>query len=528
MGYREVTMVEVKEVLRLWLGGVAKRRIAAELGLDVKTVRRYLAAARSCGLERARSETTLDETLLLSVLSALRLLAGRPRGEAWSRCAQQRDFIARHLAQGVRLSKIVKLLRRQGVEMSYAMLRRYAMVELGFGRNAATMPTADCGPGEEVQLDTGWMTHLEPDSSGKRRRFRAWIFTPVVSRYRFPYPCLAESTETGIEACEAAWEFYGGVFKTVVVDNTRAIVHKADALEPRLSRTFLEYAQARGFHVDTTRVRSPRDKARVERTVAFVRDDCFGGERLLGVEQARELAQRWALEDAGMHRHSTTGRLPREHFESVEKPVLLPAPTSVYDVPLWCEPKVARDHFAQVARALYSLPTRFIGKRLTARADKTLVRFYEGAALVKTHPRQPPRGRAIDVRDFPEHKTPYALRDIGFLQREAARHGEAVGAFANKLLEGPLPWTRMRRVYALLGLARRYGDARLEQACQTALDADMIDVRRLEQMLRLALPDAQPAAPAPLIPLARYLRPPAAYRLRLVPRDRQNQEGEIS
>jgi hypothetical protein len=181
---------------------------------------------------------------------------------------------------------------------------------------------------------------------------------------------------------------------------------------------------------------------------------------------------------------------------------------AAYDVPLWCEPKVARDHFAQVARALYSLPTRFIGKGLTARADKTLVRFYQGAVLVKTHARQPPRGRSIDVSDFPEHKTPYALRDIGFLQREAARHGEAVGAFGEKLLEGPLPWTRMRRVYALLGLARRYGDARLDEACNTALDADMIDVRRLEQMLRLALPDAQTAAAAPVIPLARYLRPP--------------------
>ena len=212
----------------------------------------------------------------------------------------------------------------------------------------------------------------------------------------------------------------------------------------------------------------------------------------------------------------------------MEKPALLTAPSASYDVPLWCEPKVAPDHFAQVARSIYSLPTRFIGKRLTARADKTLVRFYQGAVLVKTHPRQPPRGRSIDVSDFPEHKTPYALRDIGFLQREAARHGEAVGGFAEKLLEGPLPWTRMRRVYALLGLARRYGDARLDEACKTALDADMIDVRRLERMLRLALPEASPAAPAPVIPLARYLRPPTAYRLRLVPPDRQNQEGETS
>jgi hypothetical protein len=62
------------------------------------------------------------------------------------------------------------------------------MAELGFGRTAPTVPVADCGPGEELQLDTGWMTLLEPDLFGKRRRFRAWIFTAVLSRHRFVHP----------------------------------------------------------------------------------------------------------------------------------------------------------------------------------------------------------------------------------------------------------------------------------------------------------------------------------------------------
>ena len=82
----------------------------------------------------------------------------------------------------------------------------------------------------------------------------------VRSRHRFVYPVSQETTVTAIEACEAAWEFFGGVFKVLISDNTKAIVTKADPLSPKLTLAFLEYAQSRGFHVDPARVRRPRDK----------------------------------------------------------------------------------------------------------------------------------------------------------------------------------------------------------------------------------------------------------------------------
>ena len=63
------------------------------------------------------------------------------------------------------------------------------------------------------------------------------------------------------------------------------------------------------------------------------------------------------------------------------------------------------------------------------------------------------------------------MRDIVFLERQACQHGEAIGRFAHQLLEGQLSWTRMRRVYALLGLVRRYGETRVEPTCAIALDA---------------------------------------------------------
>jgi len=523
MAHREVTMLEVKEVLRLWLGGVPRKRIAAGLGLDVKTVRRYLCAAKAVGLEAGQGERVLEEALLLAVMGQVRPLPGRPHGEGWARCEENRAFLEGHLAHGVRLSKIGKLLLRRGVEISYPTLRRFAMAELGFGRGAPTIPLADCGPGEEVQLDTGWMTLLLPDLLGKRRRFRAWIFTSVLSRHRFVYPVFQETTQTGIEACEAAWGFFSGVFKVVIVDNTKAIVQTADPLSPKITAAFLEYSQARGFVIDTTRVRKPKDKARVERAVQTVRDDCFAGEDLRDLEEARSRGRAWCLDEYGLRRHTRTQRLPREHFETEERGVLLAAPCEPYDVPVWAEPKVARDQHAQVQKGLYSLPTRYVGRVLRARADRTTVRFYDGAALVKIHPRVLPGKRSTDRSDFPSEKTAYALRDIGYLARKAAEHGASVGRFAKLLLEGDLPWTRMRQVYALIGLAKRYGSSRLDEACQRALAVEMLDVHRLRRLLEIA---PSPSAP-PLkrvLPFARHLRPASRYALPFI-RTKQGEDA---
>lgn len=515
MAFREVTMVEIREVLRQWLSGAGKKKIAARLGLDPKTVRRYARAGEACGLAAGGGEASLTDELLAAVVATLGIgvAAGHEHGDAWRCCEQQRDFIAEHLRGGVRLSKVRRLMQRQGVGVPYSTLHRFASSELGFGRPQVTLPVVDGAPGEELQVDTGWMTLMEPDERGRRRRFRAWIFTPAVSRYRFVYPCLRETIESAIEAFEAAWDFYGGVFKVAIPDNTKVIVQTADPLEPKIAPAFLEYAQARGFVIDPARVRTPTDKGRVERSVRDVRDDCFGGEVVRDVEHAREIARRWCEHEYGMRRHSTTRRLPREHFESVEKPALLPAPTARFDVPVWCDPKVARDHFAQVLGALYTLPTRLIGKKLRARADSQLVRFYDGATLVKTHARQPKGGRAIDTTDFPAERAPYAMRDVAWLARQAREHGESVGLLADRLLATDLPWTKMRAVRALLSLCRKYGDARVEDACARALREDMTSIHRLTRMLSQGAPAAADGD-ARVIPIGRFLRPAESFALR--------------
>jgi transposase len=528
MGFREVTMLEIKEVLRRWLRGDSKSEIARQCGVARGTVRSYIRAAEDSGLSFGHPEGGLDDDRLGDLAARLHPELGRPRGDGWERCEEHREFIAKYLKRDVRLTKIRKLLRRQQVLISYPTLRRFAIAELGFSEGAATMPVADGEPGKEVQLDTGWVGWFKRDLAGRRRRFRAWIFTPGVSRYRFVYPILPETTETAIEACEAAWEFYGGIFDVVIPDNTKTIVQTADPLQPIITLAFLDYMQTRGFVVDAARVRKATDKARVERTVRVVTEDCFGGEEPLDIEDARRHALRWCGEDNGMKRHGTTRRLPREHFEAEEQPRLHPAPLEPYDTPLWCEPTVHPDQHAQVDYALYSLPRQYKGRQLTARADRTTVRFYLNRQVVKVHPRVARGKRQTDAADFPPEKAAYALRDIAFLERKAAEHGPSVALYAHALLDSRLPWTRMRQVYALLGLIKRYGAARVDEACHTALEVELVDIHRLRRLLELAPPKSATttAPPGKVVPLARYLRPAEQFAIQFTtaPKDTKGEK----
>jgi hypothetical protein len=215
MGYREVAMVEAREVLRLWLSGMGKRRIAGWLGLDVKTVRGYVRAGIARGVRRERGAASLSDEVVAGVMADRRGRLQRPHGESWARCAAQRDFIASHVNNHVRLTKVRKLLLRRGVTIPYPTLRRFAVAELGVGRTAPTIPVVDGEPGQECQLDTGWVAQLEPGEAGTRRRVKAWIFTAVVSRHRFVWPIERETTASAIEACEAAWEFFDGIFSEI-------------------------------------------------------------------------------------------------------------------------------------------------------------------------------------------------------------------------------------------------------------------------------------------------------------------------
>jgi hypothetical protein len=287
----------------------------------------------------------------------------------------------------------------------------------------------------------------------------------------------------------------------------RTIVTEAENCAPRFNDVFLEYAQSRGFSIDAARVATPTDKPRVERTVPYVRQNFFAGEDFADLADCRRRAASWCWETAGMRIHGTTCCRPVEVFRTEELPLLLQAPVMPFDTPRWSEPKVARDFHVEVDRALYSVPHQLVGRHLKARRDSQTVKLYLRGELVKLHPRQAPGKRITDPADMPTGKEIYATRDLERLRQMARAEGEAIGAYAQALLAGPLPWTKMRQVYRLFGLVKKWGAGRVEQACQRALDAEALDVNLVGRMLERAKEAESPGAPAdPVVVQGRFAR----------------------
>jgi transposase len=515
MAYRETGMVEVREIVRRWLGGDSIRAIARGTGMDRKTVRAYVSAAAAAGVAPGGGPPT-DEQIA-------RIATARRPGRPTSRTALSAELealrphettIRRWLKDDeLRLTKIHRRLRAQGVHASYSSLYRFARAVCDFGAPAVTVRIAEPPPGEAAEVDFGALGLWFDPLSERSRRVYGLLVTLGFSRYAFLAVGFRQDLPAVLDGLEAAWLFFGGVVRRLVADNLKPVITRPDRYDPHVNRVFLEYAQYRGFIVDPAVPAHPTGKPKVERGVPYVRQDFFRGERFRDLADMQTRAITWCRELAGTRVHGTTRQVPRVVFETVEQPTLLPLAPEPFDRPTWAEATVHPDHHIQFRRALYSVPTVYVGKRVDVRGDSRLVRIYSRGELIKVHAPQRPGGRATDYTDYPAERAPYAMRAPEACTRQAEQVGPAVAQFVRVLLTGTFPWARLRQAQKLLRLAERYGATRINAACARALGFELLDVRRVEDIVRAALErEPGPAERGTVVPLpARFARAPRSF-----------------
>ena len=125
---------------------------------------------------------------------------------------------------GLTVVKIGMLLERRGVVVPYRTLHRFCVERCGFGPAASTVPVADGEPGVECQLDFGYLGMMFDPAAGQRRKVHALIFTACYSRHMVVWLSFSQTLAAFIAGCEAAWEFFDGVFRVLVPDNASPIV----------------------------------------------------------------------------------------------------------------------------------------------------------------------------------------------------------------------------------------------------------------------------------------------------------------
>ena len=186
-------------------------------------------------------------------------------------------------------------------------------------------------------------------------------------------------------------------------DNLKTGVDKPDLYDPKINRSYAELAAHYGCLIDPARALKPRDKARVERPMPYVRDSFWRGP---GVHLAwrrcrpRRSAGRWKSPGGGACR-PLDGAAPAAVFEAVEKDALRPLPAEPFVLATWATAKIGPDIHAQVDRVLYSVPWRHIGKtadvRLTADDGAVLHRRGPGQDPPAQGPREADRLRRLPI-----------------------------------------------------------------------------------------------------------------------------------
>ena len=251
MAYREVGMWEILAVLRRLGRGETQRQVARASGHSRKTVRRWATAAQELGWVPSTHEP--DDALAAEVLAAMKPGPASAPGEVEQKLLPHGAQIKVWLdggdgERGLRLTKVHELLRRQGVDVRYSSLHRFAIKHCGFAdKRRITVRVADCEPGELAEVDFGRLGFIHDADSGRRRAVWALLVTLVHSRHQYVHVTHTQKLPDLIDGLESAWEFFGGVPARVVVDNLKAAITKPDRYDPTVQRTFEEYAQHRGI-----------------------------------------------------------------------------------------------------------------------------------------------------------------------------------------------------------------------------------------------------------------------------------------
>lgn len=490
-------MIELNEVVYHWKKGQNNSQIARSLGISRPTVRKYLAAAQAAGLTREESEPTA--TIAENVMAAV-AKAAKPASAA---IGAVQEVIGLHKEQicswldepDMTAKQICRLLAEQGYPFNYSSLKRYVK-KLKPDNSQRVTVRLETSAGEQAQVDFGQVSLTLGDH---KKRVWAFVMTLSYSRHRFVRFVERQDTTTWLDCHSRAFEFFGGCPRTVLLDNLKAGVVKADLYDPIINRAYAELERHYGFVADPAKVRTPEHKGKVERSMPTVRQQLAAGRQYQDLADANEKALAWALTGIGKEKHGTTKEEPLLRFERDEKNTLIPLPGSRFEIPLWKECTVHPDHHLVFDKSYYSVPTRYVGKKVWARGTFRLTEIFLEGELIKCHVRaHKPATWRTDENDYPEKAKAFLFAHPTWCRQQAETFGEDVGRMVREVLE-PHSLQNLRKAQAVLRLADKYGAAKLNDACRHLLSFGSTSRQSLQRILEHGIPKQQELPTVPTI-----------------------------
>jgi transposase len=465
--------------------GWSHRRIARELGIHRKTVASYVEQSKlpistagsgdpdaaKVAISTAGSESAPDSKAAIST-------TGSPAGRV-SLCREFLPAITAAVTSGLSATRIHQdLVSEHGFKGSYESVKR-CVRNLG---QQLDLPhrRLECGPGEEMQVDFGQGAWIEAE--GKRRR--PHLFRAVLSHSRKAYSEVVwrQDTETFIRCCENAFRHFGGVTRTIVVDNLKAAVLDADWFDPTLNPKMADFAKHYGTTVLPTQPATPEHKGKVEAGVKYAQNNALKGRRFASLAEQNLFLAEWERRVADTRIHGTVRQQVSALFEA-ERPALSPLPDSLFPSFVEARRKVHRDGHVEFDKAYYSVPPEYLGREVWVRGESRVVRILNHRQeVIAGHARVEPGRFATSDAHIHAHKRSGIERGVEYWLGRSRLIGPNTAAWAEAFFAQRGVYG-LRALQGLVSLAKEHPAAALEQATATAKRRGVWRLRDLRRLL---------------------------------------------
>ena len=463
----QLKVAKVLSIKALHARGWSQRRIARELGINRETVSRHLKE----GSQPSPVPTGPDDPKPAKAPTGSETIAEvskpatAPTGSG-SLCEPFREAVRAKIELGLSAQRIFQdLVVEHGFHGKYHSVRRF--VAKLKGSTPLPFRRMEVLPGEEAQVDFGTGAPIMNDDSSRRRTH---VLRVVLSHSRKGYSeaVYRQTTDNLIHCLENAFWHFGGVAKTLVPDNLKAAVLKADWYDPDLNPKLRSFCEHYGTVLLPTKPRTPRHKGKVERGVDYVQENALKGRKFTSLQAQNDYLLHWETTVADTRIHGTTRKQVLKVFQEHERSALGTLPLERFPCFQEGQRVVSRDGHLSVDRSYYSVPPEYLGRTLWVRWDSRLVRVLnDRMETICTHATQTqgkfstlPEHIASEKISPVERGTEWLLKKVSYVGINTRNWSH--GLVAARGVEA------VRVLHGLLNLSRKYPSAVLERACETA------------------------------------------------------------
>lgn len=460
-------VAKVLSIHSLHAQGWSQRRIARELGINRETVARQLKMpAKPAPAPGGSSDSKPAKAPPGSIPDGDDSKPAKAPTGSRSLCEPLRAAIEAKLGQGLSAQRVFQdLVEEHGFSGQYHSVRRF-VAKLN---QTSPLPfrRMEVAPGDEAQIDFGTGAPII-DADGRRRRTHVLRVVLSHSRKAYSESVYRQTTDDLIRCLENAFWHFGGVPKTLVPDNLKAAVLKADWYDPDLNPKLRSFCEHYGTVLLPTKPRTPRHKGKVERGVDYVQENALKGRKFSSLREQNAHLLQWETTVADTRIHGTTQQQVSKVFQESERHALATLPLERFPSFQEGQRVVSRDGHMAVDKSYYSVPPEYLGRTLWVRWDSRLVRVMnDRMEVICTHATQPkgkfstlPEHIATEKISPVERGAEWLLQKVSFVGPHTRQW--SLGLVASRGVQA------VRVLHGLLSLTTKHPCEALEKACETA------------------------------------------------------------